>query len=199
MRLVIQLMQLLAARLRIPCELRGILAGILIAAFGILIIFVIRRSKPKPFTLFVRIFLMVLLCLQILQLFPYVDSRTKVVAPELVAVMDAAEDAVPSCRTYYIAKLWSYTRTSLFDMQKSYGVSVDEREWFHANATEPSKYTYIISYGYEITGISYNIWDSKDYTLKPWDGVSLTPEIEYGAYTGDIYLYRIELVPIDIV
>lgn len=151
--MVIQLMQLLAARLRIPCELRGILAGALIVGFGILVALVLRRPKSKPVALVGRILLVVLLCVQILQLIPYVDSRTKTVTPELVAIMEAMEADAPSCRTYYIVKQWSYARCSLFDMQKSYGVSADEREWFHANATEPSEYTYIISYGYEITGI----------------------------------------------
>lgn len=199
MGFLIQIIQLLASVFKIPLEKRGVLAIVFILLFFALGILVVRTTRRRLLSIISHLLLLVLLCTYICKLIPYVDSRAKTVAPELVATLEASESEHHLIRTYYSIERWPFVISSGYKAINSNASSVDELDWVRANATTPNEFTYIISYGWEIENVSYNIWDSLDYIPAPWYGVSMTPEFVFGEFTGDIYLYRIELTQIDTV
>jgi len=199
MGLLIFLVRILAKLLHIPLELCGFLAGAVILCLAIAGVLVIKSARRELRSIIIHSLILALFCTYICKLAPYVDSRTKTVVPELVTTLDADEGNPHLVLTYYSVERWPFVISSGYKAINSNASSVDELDWVRANATAPDEFTYIISYGWEIESVSYNIWDSLDYIPAPWYGVSMSPEFVFGEFTGDIYLYRIELTQIDTV
>lgn len=181
----------------IPPKYMCIIVIVLILSFAVLAIRCVYRSIYKSRKAqFVSILFAVYLTLNICKLVPYIDYAPKTVVPELVATMDA-EVEHNQVLTYYSIKSGPFIIDSVYHRSRSFSPT-NELDWVIANTQETDKYTYLISFGCEVSEVTYEIWDSYDYAPAPWSCAVMHPDFTIEAENDStIYIYRIDKVLIE--
>ncbi len=198
MYLVLMLLKVIHLGLRVPQRYMWIFVLATIFFLSYHVIRCVYRCVHKPWFLKILSFLFAIyLILGVCKLIPYMDGARKTQVPKLVATMEAKEIKQHLILTYYSFKSGPFTIDPVYHRNKSFS-SANELEWVVANTQDTDRYTYIISFGSEISEVSYDIWTGYDCLPVPWNGAVMYPEFNVTSENDcTIYIYRIDKVLIE--
>lgn len=166
--------------------LLALLAGLLVWALLLL-----RKKKHRLLLVFCALFLL----FTALQASPYLDREIKTPTPELAAAYPSEDPQDYGEEIYHNAFLFGGSmRTKPSDNMPS------EAQAKLKALMEDSGYTWIVTYGRELTGVTWSfrdpyVWNS----ILPWR-IGMTAEHTLTTIPGDpnlVYIWRIPFAPID--
>ncbi len=123
------------------------------------------------------------------------DVGTHTVKPELCATTETT--AGVNIHVYYKICRWPFTFQSFYQID-NWSQDAEMHEWLHTVISDPEKYTYIVSYGWKISTVTYNFENAANQLCYPWYGLVADPDFGYGEEApGYVFVYRIPAVAID--
>ena len=123
------------------------------------------------------------------------DVGTHTMEPELCATAEASAGA--NLHVYYKICRWPFTLQSFYQID-NWSQDVEMHEWLHTVISDPDKYTYIVSYGWKISTVTYNYDNATNRLCYPWYGLVAAPDFGYGEEApGYVFVYRIPAAAID--
>ena len=123
------------------------------------------------------------------------DFGTHTVEPELCAVAETSAGA--NLHVYYKICRWPFTLQSFYQID-NLPQDAEMHEWLHTVISDPEEYTYIVSYGWKISTVTYSFENAANRLCYPWYGLVAAPDFGYGEEApGYVFVYRIPAVAID--
>ncbi len=195
---LISILKILYSVFSIPNSVMAVIVIALIAVFiciAVRLLFHIDRYPWKR-----RIgagILVIYLACTVCKLIPYIEFMPSEVMPELVATMETDGFLYNNIFTYYSVKRGLSQTDSIYQRTGSH-TTMNEQEWIIANTQDTDHYTYIISYGCEISKVTYTMWNSTDSLPVPWNDAIMYPDFfVVDKNNSTIYIYRIDKVLIE--
>ncbi len=195
---LISILKILYSVFSIPNSVMAVIVIALIAVFiciAVRLLFHIDRYPWKR-RIGAGILVIYLVC-TVCKLIPYIEFVLPAVKPELVATLETDGFSNNSIYTYYSIKRGLSQTDSIYQRKQSYATT-NEQDWIVSNTQDTDHYTYIISYGCEISEITYTMWESTDSLPVPWNDAIMYPDFSIAAENNStIYIYRIDKVLIE--